>query len=564
MLHLCKIIRMYCIAGSIIIMGTLSYLYANSGPRLDAILTDELVGPPGWDHTVFNGINDKICFQHVPCIQETSPGKFVVVWYISAKCSERSVWVASSYKHGKEWSMPSVLIPLNLGKNPALLQPKREPNAKLYLYSRRGVTADGYVYESPDEGISWRVPPDGKLFEHIGEAGAPTTGLPLPTWEGNCTKRFLGLVKNPGLELPDGSILFGGSTECGKKWRCHIEVVPYGNYTGLNTSAGKWSAILNVGDFIQPSFLVHSGDYQQLRITGRALSPSRNALVTATSSDGGKTWGSPTPLKNVGEQGHCSITLDNGYHLVLGEEPSRFWIYLTVSKNGVDLEDVLHLQDKDHPKGAYPVVIQASDRKVHVVYASHGKSAKAHIRHVVLDPDVLVGKTAEGGPSISAQPKPVKVALNSKAEFSVTASGSGTLYYQWQRNTGNGLWLNLGRSATLQTETAKEEMHGWQFRCVVTDSTGSTVSEAATLSLSNVTEKIRLAYSGIHNRISFIRIKGGVQFELPKALNVSLLNSRGRQIEGLKTNGNSFTVYRPAGLYFLKAGSEIHRFVIIE
>jgi hypothetical protein len=459
--------------------------------------------------------------------------------------------------------MPNVLIPLNLGKNPALLQPKRDPKAKLYLYTRRGVTADGFVYESPDEGIHWRVPPDGKLFKHIGEAGAPKTGFPLPTWKGNCTKRYLGLVKNPGLELPDGSVLIGGSTEC-KGWRCHIEVMPYGNYTGANTAAGEWSAILNVGDFIQPSFLVHSGDYQQLRITGRALSPSRNALVTATSSDGGKTWGSPTPLENVGEQGHCSITLDNGYHIILGEEPSRFWVYVTVSKNGVDLEDVLHLQDKDHPKGAYPVIIQASDRKVHIVYASHGKTAKAHIRHVVLDPDVLVGKTAEGGPTISAQPQSTNVALDNKAEFSVTANGVGSLYYQWQRNTGNGLWLNLGRSATLQTETAKDEMNGWQYRCVVTDTTGSTVSEAATLSLSSITHTIRQTTSGIHNRISFMRIKGGMRFKLPDVRNVSLISPQGRRIESLKMTGNTITVRRPAGIYFLRAGSALCRFVILE
>jgi hypothetical protein len=553
---------MFYIASIILLLVTLSNLYANSGPRLDAILIDEVVGPPGWNHTDFNGINLKINHHHVPCIQETSPGKFVVVWYISDKRAEKDLHIAICCKHGKEWAKPSVIIPKNGGYNPGLLQPKRDPKASLYLYSRKLITADGFVYESPDDGIHWRVPPDGKLFKNISEAGAPETGLPLPKWKGICTKRFMGLIKNPGLELPDGSVFIGSSTQC-SGWKSHIEVAPYGNYTGANVSAGKWSLISGIGPFIQPSFLVLSDDYKKLRVTGRVLTP-RNALVTSASSDGGKTWGETKLLKNVGEQGHCSVTLDNGYHVVLGEEVNRKYVILAISKNGVDMEDVLHLQAKDNIGGAYPVVIQASDRKIHVVYASYSKNPKAHIRHVVLDPDVLVGKTADGGPSISTHPKAAEVELGSVAEFSVTASGSGTLYYQWQRNTGKGLWFNLGRSATLKTETAKEEMNNWEYRCVVTDKKGSSVSNTAKLSIPGVGNKNRRTYPGIHNRESFIRIKGGMRFELPNVRNVSLFNSRGCQIQGLKMNGNTFTVRRSAGHYFLKADSEIYSFVIMD
>jgi hypothetical protein len=538
----------------IVIALFFSYLFAdNSGPRVDAVLVDEVVGPPGWSRNDFDGINLKINFHHVPTIQETSPGKFVAVWYISNRGGERDLHIAACYKHGPEWSMPSVIVPMRAGYNPGLLQPKRDPKANLYLYSRKGITADGFVYESPDEGIHWRVPPEGKLFKNSSEAGAPQTGLPLPTWQGNCTQRFLGLIKNPGLELPDGSIFVGSSTEC-KGWRCHIEVAPYGNYTGANTSAGKWSAIMNVGDFIQPSFLVHSGDYKKLQVTGRALSP-KNALVTATSSDGGKTWGGTTRLKNVGEQGHCSVTLDNGYHVVLGEEPSRRFIYLGISKNGTDLEDVLHLQAKDNPGGAYPVVIQASDRKVHVVYASYSKNLNAHIRHVVLDPDVLAGKTAEGGPTISDQPKPTQAALGGKGKFSVTASGSGELYYQWQRNTGKGLWLNLGRAATLETEAAKAEMDGWEYRVVVTDDKGSTLSDPAKLTV-NSTPIIRTNKFGLRKGISILKIDGGVRIDFTATSpGMALYDLHGRKISELATgNGNSsITIRQPMGMYFLRS-----------
>ncbi|MBR5348037.1 MAG: hypothetical protein IK125_02265 [Lachnospiraceae bacterium] len=89
---------------------------------------------------------------------------------------------------------------------------------------------------------------------------------------------------------------------------------------------------------------------------------------------------------------------------------------------------------------------------------------------------------------ISSQPKNTTVTVGNTAKFTVTAVGKGTLTYQWQsRKNSSSSWANSGqtgaKSATLSVATTTG-LHGWQFRCIVKDSTGASVaSSAATLTL---------------------------------------------------------------------------------
>ncbi|MBD3347237.1 MAG: hypothetical protein GF401_19455 [Chitinivibrionales bacterium] len=473
---------------------------ANSGSSVDAIIIDEAISDGG---ATFRGASGPICFQHVPCIQETSPGKFVCTWYCSYECDEEELLAACSYNHGNGWSDPTIIAPQCY--NIALYQPKRDKDAPLYLYSRFAITADGWVMVSHDEGVHWE--PAGKpdqRFEIWNEPGAPHApdecgnegevqycwGTLLPEKLNGCPclpgeyndkiDQFIGLIKNPALELPNGDAFLGSSADdCG--WKAHIEVAPYKNYDGLNPDAGNWDCISNIGTMIQPSFLVLSEDYQTLVATGRGPSPGHN-IIAKISTDGGLTWDDHNTPTGAGRRGHCSVTLDNGYHVVCGEV-NRDEIHVAISDDADSWTQVLKLQS-DETGGAYPVVIQASDRMVHIVYAVFRKNTGAHIRHVVIDPDELVGKSANDGPSVSSQPSNKSGSLNSTVEFSVSASGSGSLYYQWQRHSGNGLWYNLpGRQSSYTTESLKAEMNGWKYRCVISDDDGSTVSEEATLTV---------------------------------------------------------------------------------
>ena len=91
--------------------------------------------------------------------------------------------------------------------------------------------------------------------------------------------------------------------------------------------------------------------------------------------------------------------------------------------------------------------------------------------------------TANVAPSISSQPANVTVAAGQSASFSVTASGTAPLQYQWQRN---GVNIANANSPTY-TLTANAADNGATFRAVVSNAFGSATSTSATLTvLSNV------------------------------------------------------------------------------
>jgi glucose/arabinose dehydrogenase len=87
--------------------------------------------------------------------------------------------------------------------------------------------------------------------------------------------------------------------------------------------------------------------------------------------------------------------------------------------------------------------------------------------------------TGNVAPSISSQPANVTVAAGQQASFSVTASGTAPLAYQWQRN---GVNISGANSPTF-TLTATAADNGAQFRAVVTNAAGTATSNAATLTV---------------------------------------------------------------------------------
>ena len=86
------------------------------------------------------------------------------------------------------------------------------------------------------------------------------------------------------------------------------------------------------------------------------------------------------------------------------------------------------------------------------------------------------------GLAITKQPEAQTVAAGSKATFSVTATGNG-LTYQWQGNKTGTNCTSTGSNTATFSFTAKASYSGWQYRCVVTDSTGSATSETAKLTV---------------------------------------------------------------------------------
>lgn len=88
--------------------------------------------------------------------------------------------------------------------------------------------------------------------------------------------------------------------------------------------------------------------------------------------------------------------------------------------------------------------------------------------------------TASQAPSISSQPSNITVSVGQSASFSVTASGTPPLSYQWQRNSSN---ISGATSSTYTLNSTTLSDNGALFRCVVTNSFGTATSNQATLTV---------------------------------------------------------------------------------
>jgi hypothetical protein len=95
-------------------------------------------------------------------------------------------------------------------------------------------------------------------------------------------------------------------------------------------------------------------------------------------------------------------------------------------------------------------------------------------------PATLTVSAASGGPRIATQPADRSVAAGQPVSFSVSASGSGTLTYQWQKNGMNIVGAN---AASLTMPEALTADCGAAVRVVITDHAGSVTSARATLAV---------------------------------------------------------------------------------
>ena len=89
-------------------------------------------------------------------------------------------------------------------------------------------------------------------------------------------------------------------------------------------------------------------------------------------------------------------------------------------------------------------------------------------------------------PAITAQPTAQTITAGQTATFSVTATGTGTLSYQWKKN-GTNITGGMGATTSIYTTPAMGFAgNGAVYSVVVTDSVGATTSSTATLTVTKV------------------------------------------------------------------------------
>lgn len=317
---------------------------------------------------------------HASTIAET-PAGLVAAWFGGKreKNPDVGIWLAR-HVEGK-WTVPveaangiQYLKPDGTAHrhptwNPVLFQPREGPLLLFYKCGPNPAAWWGMLTTSGDNGKTWEQP--RRLPEHID-----------------------GPVKNKPVQLPNGDILCGSSTE-NDGWRVHFE------RTGDLGKTWTRTGPLNDGkaiEAIQPSILFTGGD------TLLAIGRSRNdRLFQIASTDLGKTWGTMTlgslPNPNSGTD---ALTLKDGRHLLVYNHVPGFpgrWggarspLNLAISKDGMAWQAALVLENEPRMEFSYPAIIQSRDGKVHITYTWKRKKVK----HVVIDPAKLEGKEMTGG-----------------------------------------------------------------------------------------------------------------------------------------------------------------------
>ncbi|MEL0456062.1 exo-alpha-sialidase [Flavobacteriaceae bacterium SZ-1-7] len=320
------------------------------------------------DEFIYNKAPYPSC--HAATIVETTNGELVASWFGGTHERHPDVGIWLSKRKNGTWTEPVEVA--NGVQNDTLRYPTwnpvlyQIPNGDLMLFYKVGPhpsTWWGMLMRSSDGGESWSEPeklPDG----------------------------FLGPIKNKPELLDDGTLLLPSSIE-GNGWNLRMESTPdFGKTWHMGDTLPKG---LNDINAIQPSILFHAnGKLQQI---GR----TRNRHLFSTwSEDNGKTW-SPLELLNMpnNNSGTDAVTMKNGEHALIynhvwpNEDMQKSYrspLNLAISKDGINWNAALVLEDSKISQYSYPSIIQGSDGMLHCVYTWR----RQKIKYVKIDPSKLV------------------------------------------------------------------------------------------------------------------------------------------------------------------------------
>src|SRR5207253_4912711 len=103
-------------------------------------------------------------------------------------------------------------------------------------------------------------------------------------------------------------------------------------------------------------------------------------------------------------------------------------------------------------------------------------------QHMAVLKDFNVGSISSNtAPAISLQPQSQTVTQGNIVNFTVTATGSPTLIYQWLFNGTN----ISGATASSYSKTNVQPVDGGPYRVVITNNSGSITSSVAILTVTN-------------------------------------------------------------------------------
>ncbi len=349
-------------------VGSGSYTYNIDIPQKKGIVTNEFL---------YEKADFPQC--HSATIVETTTGDLVTAFFGGTRegAPDVCIYTCRKDKGSKTWTAPALaadgVFSPTLRKacyNPVLYQ---MPNGPLYLFYKIGNRVSdwvGYLKTSSDGGRTW----------------SKASQLPAG---------YLGPIKNKIVDV-DGKSIAPSSTESGG-WKVHFEIAEEGgrkihivgpipaseavlaedqDKTGGNTAndmEGGENIKATTVQAIQPSILTHKDGRMQI------LCRTRNGKVaTSWSSDKGETW-TPLTLTSLpnNNSGTDAVTLQDGRQAIIynavatppgAKKGVRTPLNIAVSKDGINWEMKLVLEDSPISQYSYPSIIQGKDGRIHVVY----------------------------------------------------------------------------------------------------------------------------------------------------------------------------------------------------
>lgn len=306
---------------------------------------------------------------HASTLVETPEG-LVAAWFAGTEEGALDVGIWLSRNQGAGWSNPEE-IANGLSAdgrrrfpcwNPVLVQRR---NGDLLLFYRVGPDPTQwwtFVRASRDNGQTWtrlRQLPDG----------------------------FLGPIKNKPLELPNGLLLCGSSTEHGG-WRVHLEWTtdPFGMWFRSKPLNSAFTLAA-----IQPTLLQHDARTFQLLCRTK-----QGYIAQAWSTNAAADWSrlTRTVLPNP-NSGLDAVRLRDGRLLLAYNHSTnnRSRLNLALSYSGHDWHAAALLENEPDSEFSYPAIIQTADGLVHLTYTWK----REKIKHVVIDPDRLESRPMPAG-----------------------------------------------------------------------------------------------------------------------------------------------------------------------
>lgn len=299
------------------------------------------------------------------------PGGDLLVTYFGGtreKSNDVAIWAsrgtkkAGSAKPSWDWAAPVEVhrepnIPC---WNPVLVAKQHGEGAgTILLFFKAGPSPSewsGFVRRSTDDGKTWS------------EAEILPSGV-------------MGPVRSKPVELDDGTLICGSSTESYKAWTCYVDITPDAGKTW--TKSGPIVVPGHPYGIIQPSVFFTS---EEGRLGLLCRSRGLGKICRSYSTDNGRTWSNaePTDLPNP-NAGCDAVHLADG-RIVLIYNPTtrgRSPLALAVSEDdGMTFERSITLEDEPGHEFSYPAIIQGDDGMLHMCYTWK----RQRIRHAFLDP----------------------------------------------------------------------------------------------------------------------------------------------------------------------------------